>query len=673
MDRSSDHFGILAILLVIRSRPGPKLVFHYPARPSLAGKTGERDLESELEDLSEDEYAKDTADLEQKLFEQPLWKDQRSNQVLERSTLNEREEAAVRVESILGHSVESLETLLSPGRWSNGRKFEVEMDGITFIGHPTFAAVDGTWSDLESAELSQLSPRYMHVDETRSNSIATHGTSGIDQPSQVSAQSSSALPDISKKAISRDFTHIPDSFDSQRGASLATSLNSTSTSSGPSFEQMTMFNVLMACAGELKTQMNDLHQYVLVKLSEALLHCQQQSNYVGAESRKISKLKVKAKREHLGLEAESTLLLEGSDLAWAMMEAYEKLRIGDIATFKLNGMEMSVHIPSSFLRDKSRKTKLSPHTGLLLLESKEALLRELKHPDTAPLAYFIQEHTPTKSLQKHAINLRLPIEDILYLAQHLITWRKARVIAPLHQRNFYVAAPSAPLDQASQRAPGLLRRFPALPSLPMMLQMLSGRPIKYGLLIPSRDHRQTYMDLLAYLLRHGFVVQLKTSGWLMMPENLKQLRLQGDADVARTTNATSLLSPHIKNLEDDTASVSSERTAIPFVSAVAMKDRIRQLSDDSKAATDMNDISDHKHVIRHPAEPSSEEAQALEYIRSTIADTELQEHFSSLLQYFDGEHVLEEIAAHRGMKRAKLEAWLEILTQSGHLMTFSYL
>nr|POE47618.1 nitrogen permease regulator 3 [Quercus suber] len=673
MDRPCDHIDLLAIFLITRSRPGPKLVFHYPVCPKSSGRPDACDLDSDSEDASETELAEDNPDVEHSLFERPLRKIEEPLQVPKRPTLSGRNDTALPAENILGHSVESLEMLLSPGRWSDGEKFEVEMDGITFVGHPTFSAMDGNWADLGSAELSRQSLRHTRATDCRKNSTAPHDASGSKHPTPRTTHKFDAISDTTMQAINRDFTHAPESFDSQRGASLATSLNSTSTSSGMLMEQMTMFNIVVACTSKSQIRMKDFHYYVLTKLSKALHYCQRQSNYVGSESRKLSNLKIKARQDRLDREAESTLLLEGSELAWMMMEVYEKIRSGNVANFKLDGIEMSLQIPNSSSSDVAGETALSPHAGLLLLESKEALLRELKQLDTAPLAYFIQEHTPTKSLQKHATNLQLPIRDILYLAQHLIAWRKARAIAPLHQRNFYVAAKGAPLDQASQRAPGLLRRFPALPSLPMILQMLSGRPIKFGLLIPSRDHRQTYMDLLAYLLRYGFVAQLKTSGWLKMPEHLRQLGKNENSDVARSTSALSSALPHIRSVEDDSASVSSERTTIPFATAVTMKNRSRQTSDESRAVTELNGTADDNPVILHPSEPCPIEADALEYIRSTIVDAEFHEQFSSLLQYFDGEHTLEDIAAYKGIKRAKLEAWLETLAQTGHLVTYRHL
>lgn len=54
-----------------------------------------------------------------------------------------------------------------------------------------------------------------------------------------------------------------------------------------------------------------------------------------------------------------------------------------------------------------------------------------------------------------------------------------------------------------------------------MLSSLS-RPRPFSSLIPSRDHRRAYLDILVWLLRHGWVTQLRTFGLLKIPKVIKQ-------------------------------------------------------------------------------------------------------------------------------------------------------
>lgn len=167
---------------------------------------------------------------------------------------------------------------------------------------------------------------------------------------------------------------------------------------------------------------------------------------------------------------------------------------------------------------------LSPHAALLLLEDKETLLKEIEGDGkdlTSPLAYFIRELTPTKSLQRLSFTLSLPLTDMQFLARHLIYWRRARAIPPLHIRDTYIVSPNSDMRELPSATALYAARFSALPSLPKMLQSLSAKPIQYGYLIPSKDHKAAYMDILAWLLRGGWVTQLRTFAWIKVSPAVK--------------------------------------------------------------------------------------------------------------------------------------------------------
>jgi nitrogen permease regulator 3-like protein len=75
-------------------------------------------------------------------------------------------------------------------------------------------------------------------------------------------------------------------------------------------------------------------------------------------------------------------------------------------------------------------------------------------------------------------------------------------------------------------------------------------------------------------------------------------------------------------------------------------------------------------IILNPLEPVDDEATALQRVRTSLAGTEVFEHLSRLLKYFDGEHALDTIAAMEGLKRARVEEWLELLEREELLLTF---
>ncbi|KAK3720334.1 Nitrogen permease regulator 3 [Vermiconidia calcicola] len=673
---SVNGSSLIAVLLVTRSRPGPKLVFHYPPNPQARRST--RGGDNNGCDSDEDSDP-DTAMNEVK-------------GVLRGNAANEAQHDRARIREtttstpngdLLGFAEESLEKLLSPGCWSDRKKFEVCLDGLTFVGHPIYAAQDGSWTR-----------RHTHDHDVRSNAVKEKPVTPVKAASPIAeamrdVNAAHAHPGIAitepqtPAKAAHDFTHVPESLDSRAGQSFATSVNSGSSTSAPTPEPLLSFNVVFALANSRLTQnisreTSLVHNHVAKKLSKALHYCQKQSSYIGVESKKMLTVRTKAKQDGVDASALCSRMIETSELAWALKEVYERISMGAIAGIRLNGMEMSLQIPLAAHASIDGTPELDTHAAILLLEDKDTLLRDLDHPDASPLASFIREHTPTKSLQKHAVKLGMQVNDVLYLAGHLIKWQKACAIAPLHPRNTYIVGRDAPIHKLEQYIAGYAQRFSALPSLPQVLKVLSGRPIKYGMLIPSRDHRTPYMDILAYLVRHGFVEQLKTSGWLraslasaaVSREADTRLRNQEPNKNKRPLSVASLLSPQLRPVgDDDTASVSSERTAIPVSIAETMKG---QHSDKGQHHEADSSPAENWDIITEPLDPSLEDTRRLEHIREVIDDEELHDRLPSLLQYFNGEAVFEEIAAREGLKRSKLEAWLDMLQGEEFLLTYRH-
>jgi predicted transcriptional regulator len=585
--------------------------------------------------------------------------------------------------ALLGHSVETLEKLLSPGRWSDGKKFEISVDGVTFVGHPVYAFEDGRWNKDEHDAGKTPRPG----DETEGSKFFKATARG-------------------KGRSFHDYSPIPGSLDSYMGPSLGTSMDSTSTTSGVVADQINMFHVvfvLKSSAHLAKDETFAMYNDHARRLSRALHYCQKEYNYVTEQTRRLTALKLKVKSAAATDSDSWARMIETSELAWALQEIYFQTRKGEIASFRLHGMEISLQLknrfPSDRTNDHADSKELSPFSALLLLVPKQELLAELLHTDSLLLASFIRELKPTKNLLKHAAMLGAPIKDVLYLAHHLIKWRKARLLRmPLHQRNIYAISSTAPLSDLDVHMAEYELRFPGhLPSLPSMLRVLSGKAIHFGQLPPSRDHRIVYMDILAFLVKHGFVKQVLTHGWLRVPLNYEPPS-SGDEhekqDRTRPFPIASLLSPHLRAAPDDdeTISVSSERTALPpttpasrpstATTAHRSNQRLSTATQfaiptipgpgeerDAHAAAATATAST---IILSPSDPSSGETRLISKVKRGLAagggDAEKRgELLELMLPHLDGDHCLEEIAAAIGRKRARVEECLAELEGQGLL------
>lgn len=732
--------GLIAVLLITRSRPGPKLVFHYPPVPQDDAKDSTREDGADSDENDSDSDCSTDSDSSKRRRPQSP-----SNQ----SACHESTEESDPLGKVLGHEVGSLERLLSPGRWSEKKKFEICLDGVTFVGLPVFAKEDGMWAardDGDAGASSQARPthrtlRQLHKDSSF-DTIEEDSQSQSQQHSPVKDLSSSmagitiTAPDTSSAANLSvgSYKHMPDSFDLHGNlASLGTSMNSSSTTSGAVAEQMTMFHVVFALSARPSSSLQTagLYEHVAKKLSKALKYCQKRSNYVSTESRKLLAMKQRGRAEKTPASILWPQFSSHSELAWALQEVYTRISAGEIAGLRLDGMEMALQVPFQQSPDDS-EVQITALSTILLLDSRENLVRTLdEHRDASLLSYFIRESTPTKSLAKQATKLSIPEKTIIFLAQHLVKWRKARVITPLHPRNLYVVSArqrsghSTGSETRNLRKLGIeyAKRFPALPSMETMLAMLGGRPLKYGALIQSRDHRVPYMEILAWLVRHELVAQLKTVGWLQCPERSGEDRLsagdESDDPLLSTTHSNRSASDttaassgqtgakpmpvsrllgvrrSIASASDDGSSVASDQTAFPtgvplhaIASTTSIPGSARARSRGESVGRSVEDAQHSERsedfqsqqggdaadsspclerLITDPLHPTPSQKAALRRIETSLDDMEFRERFPSLVRYFDGEHAFEEIAGREGLKRARVEEWIAELEGRGCL------
>ncbi|KAG8703990.1 hypothetical protein FRC11_010301, partial [Ceratobasidium sp. 423] len=123
---------------------------------------------------------------------------------------------------------------------------------------------------------------------------------------------------------------------------------------------------------------------------------------------------------------------------------------------------------------------------------------------------FLSYVQPTLSLSDIAelseLNLKL---DVYPMTRLLLYNRKARIVdvIPPGMKVMYSAAPAfkRPLPELSAV---FSRLFSTVPPLPSLLATLTSYSRPFSSLIPSRDHRSFYLEVLIWLLRHGLLEKL---------------------------------------------------------------------------------------------------------------------------------------------------------------------
>ncbi|KAF2401557.1 UPF0171-domain-containing protein [Trichodelitschia bisporula] len=782
---------LVAILLVIKTRSGSRLVFHYPPSPSAdkaaAGADthwhsatstyGEEDDDSAWSSHSDSPPSDDNASKSSRAGSRASGRPSRNDtggsgkSARARAALGRREveedvdsedlnrDGNVRVthkddvdethalsdpdwNSVLGFGADGLSRVLTPGRSFNKRRFEVGIDQLMFIGAPMFIREDGQWKKKKKRRRRRASRA---VQDPGSDADVDEAVADVGS-ADVHASPPEPEFDVSQvSGFEAGYGHV------MSGAASDISENSHD-------GDMDMFNVVFVMnppALEHHLRVEEMYDHVLKKFAKELKFEQAQRGYVFKESREILSMKEKGRENRAPMYTLWPNILGTSSLAKAIAIIFDQISNNKIAHVNLDSaFDMSFQIPQTIstpyistatepqlpglwlttatLHGDDEEPALSEHSALLLLDDQDTLLKEVEGDQkelSRPLSFFIRNLTPTKSLHKLSQAHAMPIRDVQFLARHLIYWRRARAIPPLRWRDTYIVSPNADMHALPAAIKAFATRFQALPSLPQFLQSLSGTPKPYASLMPSRDHRSVYMDILAWLMRGGWVTQLRTFGWVRVPPEVKAAVAanaktratrsasgrSGQSDDASDRERTpvtpfrregrepdvpefvSTLSPrltaHRPGPPSESGSVSSGRsglTATTPMSPLQQPQRIphrpsrlhinqtaveappspslgsQPVSSPSEGPPEPKFTAS---IISSPQRAQAVESQWLEYIGSHFEDPDLREMWPVLLRYFDGRRPLEEIPVREGLKKKRVAPLLGKLAREGWLVT----
>jgi hypothetical protein len=265
-----NHAGLKAIGLVIRSRDGPRFVFHYPSRPS--NKAAERELrfgtELDTEPVEEDEvyYDSDDSELEESGYSAlpALGKLNIAGKVDSKKRPdheelpkgddhfdNENGEHVVPWEHVFEFPTTDLESILTPSRAFHKKKFELSLDPLHFVTYPMHIREDGTWKK-KKAKKSKKSKK-----------------EGSD-PEGSTGKSDEGKP------------------------------NGNTSEDGDDSGGMTMFNVVFILnlpKEEQDQRIHEIYEHIIKKFNKAMNHAQASSNFIWKESEMILSMKEKAREE----------------------------------------------------------------------------------------------------------------------------------------------------------------------------------------------------------------------------------------------------------------------------------------------------------------------------------------------------------------------------------------
>lgn len=328
---------------------------------------------------------------------------------------------------------------------------------------------------------------------------------------------------------------------------------------------------------------------------------------------------------------------------------------------------------------------ISKHFALLLLDDESKIIAEIQADNAelaTPLIECIRLCSPTLSFHQVAQANSIAVDSLLVLAQHLIHWRKAIAFPPLHAREAYIVSPNCDSRKLPAACVAWKRAFPLAPSLPSFLAALSAAPRPYKTFAPSKDHRPTYIEMLAWLIRGGWVTQLRTFAWILVWPEIRyevdyQLKAEALEKAKKGTKSTSGSSSSNNESTDESGTdkqSDSDPNAPLTTEQVAENARLERLAqkqakdaaEDAAAfakmpkpvATEHPSCNSAAHlvemapyVIKDPHKASHEESLYIKALGERFKDPKIKECWGRFARYFNGLEALEMIALKENMKR----------------------
>lgn len=697
----STDSTLLGVALIIRSRDGPRFVFHYPprfndqkaVRPPYGTEldpTGPEDNADMSNDEDDDVENAMGYELGNGMEGLSLGKKERhvnSRAPWEGDECFESLDGGLVVpwEYLDAFRTSDLASILTPARPFHKKCFELTLDPLTFVTYPMHIREDGRWKkrkrDRRSKKRREESESAIADDVDTEKGGPTPATATVEME-EYDNITSPGVEEIHKRIA------MP------RGLSFHSEDNEGG---------MTMFNLVFIMnpkKTEAPAKVSDMFEHVAKDVNKALRYAQNYSNYVWKESDLILNLKEKAKDNHTAMSVLWEQILLKSSLARMMKEVYASISRNNIAVIQLLSnppVRLSVQIPkpaftamlpefdepsqpglwittANFLGDQEKEfddesSLLSKHFALLLLDDEDKTVADIQADGgelAAPLLEYLKIVRPTLSFHQTATTHAISLSDIRILAQHLIYHRRAIAIPPLHPRDTYILSPNSPNGSLPHFVRAWAQKFPLAPPLTNFLAQL-GRPRPYKTLVPSKMHRPVYIEMLGWLLRYGWVTQLRTFVWVVAwPEiryeveyELEGGRLRkavedleqgwdevvgGESPAVSTKEPSTSTHPHpqpapVATSGSATASPSTTKTSTEKTAERARLQRARE-----KAVKDLADF-EKKPKPEATAHPSLNRAAHLKgTLPGLILDPARAEHVDSLLlaaisRRLDGETV----------------------------------
>ncbi|XP_020667600.1 GATOR1 complex protein NPRL3 isoform X3 [Pogona vitticeps] len=199
---------------------------------------------------------------------------------------------------------------------------------------------------------------------------------------------------------------------------------------------------------------------------------------------------------------------------------------------------------------------IRPYHALLLLKDEKTLLNELPLDCSPALVRVIRTTSAVKNLQQLAQDADLALLQVFQLAAHLVYWGKAIIVYPLCENNVYMLSPNASVCLYSPVADEFCCQFPGhdLPSVLSKFSLPVSLSEFKDPLAPLMQETQL-IQMVVWMLQHRLLIQLHTYVCLMVPPKEEDLRGKAEElPLAARVGGRSLSTPNALSFGSPTSS-----------------------------------------------------------------------------------------------------------------------
>lgn len=278
--------SLLAVALIIRSKEGPRFVFHYP--PRLINKESQQrprygtELAPTTPDTSEDEGSSDENDLEDDMFHLHKPGHEKKSRHVNILDGDEHYDSAdgtqiVPWEHLDAFSTKDLASILTPAKSFHKKCFELTLDPLHFVTYPMHVREDGQWKKKKRSR------------KEKRREVATAG-----------AEAGSINEFALDESVEEQATATEPEEAEQDSHKRSPNDGREDSENGSDDGGMTMFNlvfILNPHRMDAPAEMANMFEHVAKDINKALRYAQNYSNFVWKESDLILTMKEKAREK----------------------------------------------------------------------------------------------------------------------------------------------------------------------------------------------------------------------------------------------------------------------------------------------------------------------------------------------------------------------------------------